>query len=54
MLVDLTYEVQANIASLVRKPSRRFGEADHLTLAIGIAAGRESFVSVEVKMVMPA
>lgn len=52
--VERTYDVNARVASLVRKPSRKYGAADHLTLAITIAADGEAFVSIDVRMVTPA
>ena len=52
--VDRTYDVQGRIAALVRKASRRFGMADHLTLRIAASADAVPFTELEFTMIVPA
>lgn len=51
--VDRMYEINATPVSLIRKPSRRFGVADHLRLATDIAIGGLHFARVELTMIVP-
>lgn len=43
LLAGRTYEVSGRIAGLVRKPSRKFGVADHLTLVVEAADADADF-----------
>ena len=40
LLVDRVYTVDADIETLARKPSRTYGTADHLHLAVSLSAGK--------------
>lgn len=53
LLVGETYRATVEVLDLTRKPSRRFGQADHLTLAITLsdAAGPASIL--EFRMITP-
>ncbi|MDB5722751.1 MAG: hypothetical protein JWP15_3369 [Alphaproteobacteria bacterium] len=51
--VGVTYQIAGRIAGKTRKPSRRFGAADHLLLSVSIAEGDVRFVDLDLKMIVP-
>lgn len=51
--IERSYDVQGCVAGLMRKASRRFGAADHVTLRIAVAADGMPFVDVEFTMIVP-
>ncbi|MEC7761971.1 MAG: hypothetical protein VX874_08715 [Pseudomonadota bacterium] len=53
LLVDRTYRVTARVAAIERKPSRRYGHADHLHLAIALADDTP-FTEIALHIIFPA
>jgi hypothetical protein len=51
--VGLTYRVQASIAEKIRKPSRRFGAADHLLFRFDLDVQGERFAELALHMIVP-
>jgi hypothetical protein len=51
--VDKSYLIDTRVSVLQRKPSRRFGLADHLTLAFEVTDGSDRVCDVELAMVFP-
>jgi hypothetical protein len=51
--VDRTYDVASRIAEYVRKPSRRYGAADHLLLRFELAAQGERFAELVLRIIVP-
>jgi hypothetical protein len=54
LCVGQEYDVTARVTRLDRKPSRRFGAADHMTLSLRLAQGDQPFADVDLAMVFPA
>jgi hypothetical protein len=52
--VGRDYDVAARVAGLSRKPSRRFGAADHLHLAIVLAHEGQPYAQARLHIVFPA
>ncbi len=48
-----SYGVRVQVLDLMRKPSRRFGQADHLTLAITLMDGDGPASILQFKMITP-
>lgn len=51
--VGITYQVDGMVETVVRKPSRRFGAADHLRLRIDVRDGDTAYSSLTLTIVMP-
>lgn len=51
--VDQRYDVTAKVLDLIRKPSRRFGQADHLTLEIALSHDGATASLLQFKMITP-
>ena len=54
LTVDRDYDVAAEVLSLERKSSRRFGAADHLTLGMTVSATGRGHARVQLTTIMPA
>ena len=52
--VGMTYQVEGQIEMKVRKPSRRYGAADHLLLTFAIGADAVRYAALELRMIVPA
>jgi len=53
LAVDVRYLVQARLVTRQRKPSRRFGAAEHLTLAMALSCAGVLHAEVELTMIVP-
>jgi hypothetical protein len=53
LLVNRTYRVTARVEAIERKPSRRFGHADHLHLVIALADDTP-FTEIALHIIFPA
>jgi hypothetical protein len=51
--VDTRYDVDTTVLAIERKPSRRFGAADHLTLNMTVSAMGRAFARVRLTTIMP-
>ncbi|MFT4149838.1 MAG: hypothetical protein QM656_06535 [Paracoccaceae bacterium] len=51
--VGRRYRVETRVLDLTRKPSRRFGQADHLTLSITLADGDGPASILQFAMITP-
>ena len=47
------YDVEAEVASILRKRSRRFGAADHVQINLVLRHDGQAYTDVELVMVMP-
>lgn len=54
LLVGRDYDVSARVEGLSRKPSRRFGAADHLHLAIVLAHDSQPRAEARLHIIFPA
>lgn len=53
MEVDRSYDVEGAVEAIVRKPSRRFGAADHVGIGLCVRSGGEVFSHLRLAWVMP-
>ncbi len=53
LCVGRRFDVDTRIVDLTRKPSRRFGTADHLTLEITLSHERQAASVLQFKMITP-
>jgi hypothetical protein len=53
LLIDRIYRVNARVEAIERKPSRRYGHADHLHLAIALADDTP-FSEIALHIIFPA
>lgn len=51
--VGATYRVEGEMTSRQRKPSRRFGAADHLVLSFAITLDGALYVTLKLRMIVP-
>lgn len=51
--IGITYQVNGTVESVTRKPSRRFGAADHLRLCIDVRDGDTPYSRLTLTVVMP-
>jgi hypothetical protein len=54
LTIDTQYDVRAEVVLLERKASRRFGAADHLTLAMTVSAAGSPHARLRLTTIMPA
>ncbi len=52
--VGSVYQVDGEVSAMRRKPSRRFGAADHLHLCFTVLHEDETFARVRLHMIIPA
>jgi hypothetical protein len=53
LIVGRRYSINAVATGIKRKPSRRFGAADHLSLRMTISCAGEGFADVETITIVP-
>lgn len=51
--VSRTYQVRCEVAHLERKPSRRFGEANHVGLRFDLSSGGADHGTLRLRIVVP-
>jgi hypothetical protein len=52
--IGITYQVAGIVEGVTRKPSRRFGAADHLRLSIDVRDGDVHYSNLHLTIVLPA
>jgi hypothetical protein len=53
MRIDQEYRVEARLADVARKPSHRFGAADHARLEIALMQGEDIHAEVSLHWILP-